>query len=135
FVSYDGQVKLVDFGIAKSVAASHRTRPGTLKGRLSYMAPEQMRGGAVDRRADLFSVGVMLWEAAAGRRLWQDLSEAAIVGRMMSGPAIPPPLGRNRLPPGLLGICRRALALDPCERHASAAELRTELLGLLTVPR
>ena len=134
FVTYDGQVKLVDFGIAKSVAASHRTRPGVLKGRLSYMAPEQVRGGQVDRRADLFSVGVMLWEAAAGRRLWQDLEEAAIVGRLVSGPAIPPPLGPGRIPAGLLRVCRRALALDPAERYASAAELRADLLPLLSRP-
>jgi serine/threonine protein kinase len=131
FVTYDGHVKLVDFGIAKSVAASHRTRPGVLKGRLSYMAPEQVRGGPLDRRADLFSVGVMLWEAAAGRRLWQDLAEAAIVGRLVSGPAIPPPLGPFRMPPGLLRVCRRALALDPAERYATAAEFRAELLPLL----
>ena len=135
FVTYDGQVKLVDFGIAKSVAASHRTRPGVLKGRLSYMAPEQVRSGPIDRRADLFSVGVMLWEAAAGRRLWQDLDEAAIVGRLVSGPAIPPPLGPGRIPAGLLRVCRRALALDPNDRYASAAEFRAELLPLLSRPR
>jgi serine/threonine protein kinase len=132
FITYDGAVKLVDFGIAKSVAASHRTRPGVMKGRVAYMAPEQMRGAAhVDRRADLFSVGVMLWEAAAGRRMWDELTEAAIVGRLMSGPAIPPPLGPRRLPTGLLRVCRRALALDPRDRHATAAELRAELLPLL----
>jgi serine/threonine-protein kinase len=132
FLTYDGAVKLVDFGIAKSVAASHRTRPGVMKGRVAYMAPEQMRGaGQVDRRADLFSVGVMLWEAAAGRRLWDDLPEAAIVGRLLSGPAIAPPLGPHRLPTGLLRVCRRALALDPRDRYATAAEFRADLLPLL----
>jgi serine/threonine-protein kinase len=135
FVTYGGAVKLVDFGIAKSVAASHRTRPGVMKGRLAYMAPEQMRAAAsVDRRADLFSVGVMLWEAAAGRRLWQDLPEAAIVGRLLSGPAIPPPLGPGRLPTGLLRVCRRALALDPAGRYLTASEFRHDLLALLKAP-
>jgi serine/threonine-protein kinase len=134
FVTYDGAVKLVDFGIAKSVAASHRTRPGVLKGRLSYMAPEQMRAGDIDRRADVFSVGVLLWEAAAGRRLWEGLEEAAIVSRVVSGLALPPPLGPNRLPTGLLRVCRQALTLDRNERYATAAELRAELLRLIPDP-
>jgi serine/threonine-protein kinase len=73
----------------------------------------------------------MLWEAAAGRRLWQDLAEAAIVGRLVSGPALPPPLGPSPLPPGLLRVCRRALALDPRERYGSAVDFRADLLPLV----
>src|SRR5205085_8354726 len=68
FVTYDGQVKLVDFGIAKAAGASSNTRAGVFKGKLAYVAPEQARGAPIDARADLFAMGVMLWEAIAGRR-------------------------------------------------------------------
>jgi len=66
FITYEGQVKVVDFGIAKAMNSSSETKTGVLKGKVAYMAPEQARGEKVDRRADVFSVGVMLWEAAVG---------------------------------------------------------------------
>ena len=68
FLTFDGQVKLLDFGIAKTIDSSNETRAGVLKGKLSYMAPEQARGERVDARADIFGVGVLLWEAADGPR-------------------------------------------------------------------
>src|SRR5262249_29472179 len=74
-VTYDGHVKLLDFGVAKTLAACHQTRPGGVKGKLTYLAPEAVRGERVDRRADVFSVGVMLWEILAGRRMWGRNSE------------------------------------------------------------
>ena len=76
FVTYDGHVKLIDFGVAKTLAASHQTRPGGFKGKLAYLAPETVRGEGLDRRADIFSVGVMLWEILAGRRLWGPQEQA-----------------------------------------------------------
>ena len=79
FVTYDGRVKLVDFGVAKTLAASHNTRPGAVKGKLAYMAPEQLQCASVDRRADLFAVGVMLWEMLAARRMWHGKTEVDIV--------------------------------------------------------
>jgi serine/threonine protein kinase len=69
FITYDGAVKLLDFGIAKNALQDGRTRTGLLKGKVSYMAPEQARGESIDRRADLWSLGVMLWEAVTGTRL------------------------------------------------------------------
>src|SRR5262245_17105669 len=71
FLTYEGQVKLVDFGVAKAHARSTDTQVGVVKGKVAYMAPEQALGCPVDRRADVFSVGVMLWEAVARRRLWR----------------------------------------------------------------
>src|SRR6185436_17380332 len=68
FVNYDGQVKVVDFGIAKAAGAASNTQSGVFKGKLSYVAPEQAGGDLVDARADVFSVGVMLWEAIARKR-------------------------------------------------------------------
>jgi len=131
FVTYDGQVKLMDFGVAKTAAAAHRTRPGALKGKLVYMAPEHFRSEPVDRRADVFAVGVMLWELLAERRLWHGMAEAHIVHHLAAGvtmPALPPDICR---PPVLDAICARALAVNPSERYATAAELEFDLQGVL----
>lgn len=127
FVTYAGTVKLVDFGIAKTLAASHQTRPGVLKGRLAYMAPEALRVGTVDRRADIFSVGVMLWEAIAGRRLWKDMTEIAIARALMGGEPIAPPPRTAEIPDEAYRVCARALAVKPEERYQTAAELQADL--------
>ena len=114
FVTYDGQVKLMDFGVAKTEAAGQRTRPGGIKGKLAYLAPEYLRNDyAIDRRADVFAVGVMLWEMLTGRRLWQGKADAEIVHHLAAGvrmPDLPPDPTR---PPVLTGICARALAITP----------------------
>jgi len=132
FVTYNGQVKVVDFGIAKAASRSAETRTGTLKGKIGYMAPEQARCEAVDRRADVFSMGVVLWEAITGTRLWQDANEFQIIDRLSSG--APLPTVRSRRPDApmeLEAICGRALAIDPAERYATAADMRGELLAFL----
>ena len=127
FVTYDGQVKLVDFGVAKTLAASHHTRPGALKGKLAYMAPEQLQPVEVDRRADLFSVGVMLWEMLAGKRLWQGMNEVQIVSQLAAGLPFPPlPLDAG-IPPGLDSICEQALHPNPRYRYQTAAEMEEDL--------
>jgi len=127
FVTFDGQAKVIDFGIAKSVDSSLETKTGMLKGRVAYMAPEQAWGRGADRRADVYAVGVMIWEAAAGRRLWPAMSDVEILARgLREGP---PPLRAVRpdVPPELEAICSRAMARDPDDRHATAAELLDEL--------
>jgi serine/threonine protein kinase len=127
FITYDGQVKLVDFGVAKTLAASHHTRPGTLKGKLAYMAPEQFQRPVVDRRVDLFALGVMLWEMLAGRRMWHGMTEVEIVAHLASArplPALPPDCN---LPIGLDAICARALDPNPDERYQTAADLEMDL--------
>src|SRR5262245_7768453 len=133
FVTYDGRVKLVDFGVAKTLAASHNTRPGAIKGKLAYMAPEQLQCTVVDRRADLFAVGVMLWEMLAGRRMWHRMTEVDIVGHLAAGRPMPPlPVPSDgSLPAGLEAICARALETDPGRRYQTAAELELELEGVL----
>jgi eukaryotic-like serine/threonine-protein kinase len=131
FVTYDGQVKLVDFGVAKTLAASHHTRPGTLKGKIAYMAPEQLQRATIDKRADLFSVGIMMWEMLAVRRMWQGMTEVDIVSFLASGRALPPLPADAALPPGLEAIVARALEPDPDRRHQSAAELEMDLEGVL----
>jgi serine/threonine protein kinase/ABC-type branched-subunit amino acid transport system substrate-binding protein len=128
FVTYDGDVKVVDFGVAKAAGRLHETRAGTLKGKLSYMAPEQAMGIAVDRRADVFAVGVMLWEAATGARLWAGAEEQTILGRLLSGDV--PTSPRTVTPdvaPELDRICRRALASRPDDRYPTADAVRIDL--------
>jgi serine/threonine-protein kinase len=125
FITYSGEVKVLDFGIAKANdSASAPTQVGTVKGKVAYMAPEQARGDRVDARTDVFAVGVMLWEAVVGRRLWAGHPEAAILYKLESNQIPSPREARADVPEALEAICMRALAHDPAQRHASAAELR-----------
>jgi serine/threonine-protein kinase len=127
FVTYEGQVKVVDFGIAKAANCSAETRTGVLKGKVAYMAPEQARGDELDRRADLFSVGLMLWEVAAGMRPWKGLNDVQILGRLATGQIPAPSSVSPEVDPELERICLRAIAMDPAARYATAAEMREEL--------
>jgi eukaryotic-like serine/threonine-protein kinase len=132
FITYEGAVKLVDFGIAQFAGTRAAQPSRDLKGRIAYMAPEQVAGLAVDRRADLFSVGVMLWELAVGKRLWQGKNEADILQHLRERKPLPT-LPKNRgFPPGLATICARALAVDPAERYASASHFLSDLGDLMT---
>ena len=127
FITYDGQVKVVDFGIAKALDSSSETRSGVLKGKVAYMAPEQARGERVDRRADVFSVGVMLWEAATGKRLWKGLPDITILQRLLSG-EVPTPRSINPdVPEELEAIILTALAHQRDGRYATAADMETAL--------
>jgi serine/threonine protein kinase len=124
-VTYDGQVKLVDFGIAKLAGAEHQTRTGVIKGKLTYMAPEQFTG-KVDCRADIFGVGVMLWELATRQRFWGDLPEPALIGRLISGDL--PHLRRpGAMDDELYRICCRSLAFMPDERYENAGAMLEDL--------
>ncbi|MEP6652017.1 MAG: serine/threonine-protein kinase [Myxococcales bacterium] len=131
FITYDGHVKLVDFGVAKTLAGMHQTRPGAIKGKLAYMAPEQLCGPVVDRRADIFSVGVLLWEILAGRRLFQGMTEVTITHHLSFGAPVPEFKAELNLPEGLEQICLRALAPNPDDRFATAAEMEDELRRVL----
>src|SRR5262245_29810210 len=128
-VTYDGNVTVVDFGIAKALDSGTETRTGVLKGKVAYMAPEQARGFPVDARADVFAVGVILWELAAGRRLWQGFQNTIILGRLMQdGPPLPNPSQANpRVPAEIDGICEKALSWDPSARFSSALEFKRAL--------
>ncbi len=131
FVTYDGQVKVVDFGIAKAMNSSAETRLGVVKGKVAYMAPEQARGERVDRRADIFSAGVMLWEAATGRRLWKGIPDLTVLHRLINGD-IPSPRDIDpEVPEGLEKIVMKSLALRREDRYSTTVELATALEELL----
>jgi eukaryotic-like serine/threonine-protein kinase len=126
FITYDGSVKVLDFGIAKMVTNSTRTEAGEIKGKLAYMAPEQMLGATIDRRADVFSVGSLLWEAAVGKRMWDGMSEAQLMHRLAIGD-IPRPSQHGSVDQELEEIIVKATASDPDQRFSSAQELQQEL--------
>jgi serine/threonine-protein kinase len=127
FVTYTGETKVVDFGIAKAADSSSQTRVGTIKGKISYMAPEQATSQPVDRRADVFAVGVMLWEAIAGRRMWKGLEEVGVMSRLMTGDIPRLSSVKPDVPVALDAICARALAWKAADRYATADEMRRDL--------
>jgi eukaryotic-like serine/threonine-protein kinase len=131
FITYDGQVKVVDFGIAKAAGAASSTQAGVFKGKLAYVAPEQANGDPVDVRADIFSVGVMLWEAIARKRFAQADSQTAILARRISGrePRIREVVAD--VDPELADICDRAMAHSPADRFTTAQEFRDALEAFL----
>jgi serine/threonine-protein kinase len=132
FISYDGAVKLLDFGIAKNAMQDGRTRTGLLKGKISYMAPEQARGEELDRRADLWGLGVLLWEAVTGKRLFKGINEAATLNLTLTQEVSAPSSHRPELPPEIEAILMRALKRDPAERYATAAAMRDDLEAWLS---
>lgn len=133
FITYDGRIKVLDFGIAKATGSSIETNVGTIKGKLTYMAPEQARRENVTMQADLYAVGVMLWEVAAGRRRWeQDLDDVAIFGLLLENRRPEAPNAESRgLPKQMDAICLRALDPNPGARFKDAADFRRTLEGLL----
>src|SRR5580700_9413380 len=124
FITYDGLVKVVDFGIAKALNSSSETRTGVLKGKVAYMAPEQARGERVDRRADLFSMGVMMWEAATGKRLWKGVPDITILQRLLSGEIQTPRSVKPEVPEKLETIIMKALSHQREDRYETAADLQ-----------
>ncbi|MCB9760526.1 MAG: serine/threonine protein kinase [Alphaproteobacteria bacterium] len=130
-VSYRGEVKVADFGIAKSAAGTFTTQGNRLKGHTSYMSPEQTLGRPVDPRADIFALGVVLHELLTGRRLFKADSAELTLERIRSGEV--PRLRDTRpdLSPAVETLVHTALALDPDDRFASARALRDALAAQL----
>jgi len=126
-VTKDGVARIVDFGIAKAKARSHQTDPGKLKGKLGYMAPEQVNLESVDRRADVFAVGVVLWELLCGRRLFSSDSPAASVQKLLHAEIELPSQIVPDLPPALDRVVLQALARPLSERFQTARAMAEAL--------
>ena len=126
-VTFDGQAKVLDFGIAKTVDSLVETKLGVVKGRATYMAPEQADGAKVDRRADVYAAGVMIWEAAAGRRLWPNLKDTEILDRLVRERARSLRSVQPQAPADLDRICARAMALNPDDRYRTVDHLLEDL--------
>jgi serine/threonine protein kinase len=134
-ITYGGEVKIIDFGVAKA-NTNVQTLTGTIKGKVSYMPPEQVLGREVDHRADIFSAGVVLWEMLTGRPLFLRNSEAATLYAIMNAPIHAPSRFRPEVPPQLDKIVAGALARRPADRFDSAEEMANELDDfLISAPR
>lgn len=128
FITYDGTVKVVDFGIAKATTNTSRTDTGNLKGKLSYMAPEQaMASRTVTRGADIFTAGIVLWELLAQQRLFAGDAVDALRALLERGEVSRLSTVAPHVPPALDTIVARALERDPARRFATAQEMRTAL--------
>jgi eukaryotic-like serine/threonine-protein kinase len=125
-VTQAGECKILDFGIAKAIDSLTHTQAGFIKGKLKNMPPEQLHGHRVDRRADIYAVGVMLWEGLTARPLWGDLGNAAIATRLAQGSL--PPLHDPSIPDELREMCARALDVNPDRRFPTALDFKESLL-------
>lgn len=126
-VGADGVARLVDFGIARANNISSATAEGDVKGKLAYMAPEQVRGEAVTRHADIFAAGVVLWELLTGGRLFAGDDACAIVEKILVGWVPAPNTVRSDVPESLCAIAMRALDAEPSRRWESAREMAVAL--------
>jgi serine/threonine protein kinase len=126
-VTYDGVVKLVDFGIARAEARSKATQAGVVKGKRGYMSPEQCRGDGVDRRSDVFGLGILLWELTVGQRLFAADSDYAVMSKIVFGMVPDPRQILPGYPAALAEIVMRALQRDAQGRPATAQVLAVEL--------
>lgn len=131
-LSYEGEVKVIDFGLAESKISVARNPAQTVMGKLYYMAPEQGRGGIVDRRSDLYAVGVILWEMLVGRNPHEGSDSGKLLERI-TDPRLPPiQVEDPSIPPSVASVVDRALSPDPFRRFATAEEMRSRLAACLS---
>src|SRR5678816_2463343 len=130
-VLYDGSVKLVDFGVAKARGRITETNANQIKGKVGYVSPEQIMENPTDRRSDVFSLGVVMWESLALRRLFDAESEAGKLRQILDGVPLPPSAHRPEVPYELDKICLRGLSVKPDERFQSAGDMQTAIESFL----
>jgi serine/threonine-protein kinase len=134
-VGFDGRVKVLDFGIATSTQSGVETRTGILKGKVPYMSPEQAAGTNVDARSDVFSVGVMLWEAVVGQRFWAGTSSVSEILQSLWQGKRAPELedALDRAPSVMRPVIARSVEMDPSRRYSTAQEMLEDLHAALLV--
>jgi serine/threonine-protein kinase len=122
-VSFEGNVKIVDFGVAKATHRRTETQSGTVKGKIAYLSPEQCRGRAIDRRSDLFSLGIVMWEMLVGDRLYKHGTDYETMEAIVLTSAPRPSTRRGGIPPELDEIVDKLLSRDPDKRFQTADEV------------
>lgn len=122
-VGIDGVPRLLDFGVAKAAVRLQQTRTGQLKGKIAYMAPEQLEKNEVSRATDVYAMGIVLWEALTGKRLFEADTEGQLVHRVLQGTTEPPSTSRGDVSKELDAVVMRALARDPADRYPTARHL------------
>ena len=126
FITYDGEVKIVDFGIAKAASQNTQTVEGVIKGKVSYMSPEQAGGESLDQRSDIFATGILLYEMLTGKRMFEG-EPLQILPKVCEAEFEPLDQVVKDLPPELYDILHRALAKDPDKRYQSSGEMLSDL--------
>ncbi|MCG8421485.1 MAG: protein kinase [Proteobacteria bacterium] len=126
-VSFEGEVKLIDFGIAKAAGKGSRTQAGILKGKFGYMSPEQVRGLPIDRRSDVFSCGIVLYELLTGERLFVGGSDFSTLEKVRNVEILPPSTYNRIIPPELERIVLKTLTKDMDDRYQNAIDLHDDL--------
>ena len=126
-VSFEGEVKIIDFGIAKAAGKGSKTQAGILKGKFGYMSPEQVRGLPIDRRSDVFSCGIVLYELLTGERLFIGESDFSTLEKVRNVEILPPSTYNRKIQPELERIVLKALAKDVDDRYQNAIDLHDEL--------
>ena len=126
FITYEGQVKIIDFGIAKAASQNATTRENLIKGKLAYMSPEQADGRKIDRRSDIFSTGIILYELLAARRMFEG-ETLHVLSMVREARYDPPEEAISNLPDRLNDILHRSLAKDPAQRYQSCGEMLADL--------
>ncbi|MFH1811269.1 MAG: serine/threonine-protein kinase [Pseudomonadota bacterium] len=130
-VTYDGYVKLIDFGVAKARGRISHTQGSSVKGKVAYMSPEQIQAQPLDRRSDVFSLGIVLHEMTCGRRLFKSDIEVETLRQILQADIPRPSSLRPDYPPPLEQVVMKALARDPAQRYQTADEMRRAILNAL----
>src|SRR6185369_6175956 len=130
-ISYEGEVKLIDFGIAKAAGKASKTQQGILKGKFGYMSPEQVRGLPLDRRSDIFSLGIVLYELLTSERLFVGESDFSTLEKVRNVEILPPSTYNRRIPEELERIVLKALAKDVEDRYQNAIDLHDDLQAFM----
>lgn len=130
-ISYDGEVKVIDFGIAKAAGKATKTQAGILKGKFGYMSPEQIRGLPLDGRSDIFAIGVCLYEMLTGERLFVGDSDFSVLEKVRKVEVLPPSHFNRKIPEQLEKIVMKSLAKDVDDRYQHGSELGEDLRGFM----